>query len=129
MKKAFERHWPLWLFWGICFLARMEGCEAAPEIILYPFPGGGLWRLLGRFLCPASPALHLAEGGTTTDIYILRELRAIVARLVELGERYGEVSYNALRELRRIERAARRLADRTESRQKARQRERGRKHI
>ena len=37
-----------------------------------------------------------------SDIYELRELRAMLARLKEINEEHREVSYNALRELKRI---------------------------
>lgn len=56
----------------------------------------------------------------TTDIY---ELRAMLARLKEINEEHREVSYNALRELKRIRREIERISKRTEKAREDRKKE------
>ena len=59
----------------------------------------------------------------TTDIYELRELRAMLTRLKEINEEHNEVSYNALRELKRIRREIERISKRTEKAREDRKKE------
>lgn len=76
-----------------------------------------------RLLREEENDLWLAKKQTTTDIYELRELRAMLARLKEINEEHREVSYNALRELKRIRREIDRISKRTEKAREDRKKE------
>lgn len=69
------------------------------------------------------PSFCIMKKQPTTDIYELRELRAMLARLKEINEEHREVSYNALRELKRIRREIDRISKRTEKAREDRKKE------
>lgn len=69
------------------------------------------------------PSFCIMKKQPTTDIYELRELRAMLARLKEINEEHREVSYNALRELKRIRREIDRIGKRTEKAREDRKKE------
>lgn len=59
----------------------------------------------------------------TTDIYELRKLREMLAHFKQLNEEGIELSYNALRELKRIRREIDRISKRTEKAREDRKKE------
>lgn len=76
-----------------------------------------------RLLNEGESNFCLVEKQPTTDIYELRKLRDMLKHLKQLNEEHREVSYNALRELKRIRREIDRISKRTEKAREDRKKE------
>lgn len=76
-----------------------------------------------RLLSESEPCYGIERKQPTTDIYELRKLRDMLKHLKQLNEEHREVSYNALRELKRIRREIDRISKRTEKAREDRKKE------
>lgn len=76
-----------------------------------------------RLLSESEPCYGIERKQPTTDIYELRKLRDMLKHLKQLSEEHREVSYNALRELKRIRREIDRISKRTEKAREDRKKE------
>lgn len=76
-----------------------------------------------RLLNEGESNFCLVEKQPTTDIYELRKLREMLAHFKQLNEEGIELSYNALRELKRIRREIDRISKRTEKAREDRKKE------